>query len=110
MSKPDIDREYYLNMFANYAKAFAATCKPMPPGLIDADEEIVNPPVQSGEITPEPDQSVWVSFTQAQAMTGLQPWEITRACENGKIRSQGKRKGRKVHSGDLSSYMAAINR
>ncbi len=37
MSKPDFDREIYLNMFANWARAFAATCKPMPPELTESD-------------------------------------------------------------------------
>ncbi len=113
MSMPNVDREIYLNMVATLARGWSQVAgvdpKSFPPLPDEPDEGIVNPPAQSREITPEPDQSVWVGFKQAQAMTGLQAYEITRACKAGKIRYQGNRKGRRVHSGDLSDFMAARN-
>ncbi|MGO9599983.1 MAG: hypothetical protein ACLP7Q_18490 [Isosphaeraceae bacterium] len=67
-----------------------------------ADQEEKTP----GKPGAESVEGVWISFAQAQLMTGLTPDRISKLCKSGKVRSQGKRKGRKVHSGDLASFLS----
>ena len=100
------------------AEFIAANCPPdgrLPPDLSwigvlqapqsDPARETINPSLPSGESTPESDADVWISFAEAHTLTALENWEITRVCDSGKIKSQGKRKGRKVHKEDLIKYM-----
>jgi hypothetical protein len=51
-------------------------------------------------------EGVWISFSQAYSMTGLSYSHISKLCKTGKVRFMGKRRGRKVHSGDVSRHMA----
>jgi hypothetical protein len=53
------------------------------------------------------DESAYITFAEACKMTGLRPYELTRLCNKmgGKIRSLGKGKGRRVHSGDLARQL-----
>jgi len=48
---------------------------------------------------------LWIGFADAHAMTGLHAGQITRLCDAGTVRSKGKRRGRKVHAGDLAQFM-----
>jgi len=71
----------------------------------DRREGTGNLSTPSGESTPEADADVWISFAKAHEVTALESFEITRVCDSGKVRSQGKRKGRQVHLGDLVRFM-----
>jgi hypothetical protein len=50
------------------------------------------------------DPSAWISFAEVEAMTGYRPDEITRACDSGVVRSEGKGRGRRVHAGDIARF------
>ncbi len=82
----------------------SSKCHSIPSGT-DAQTAAPNPSPLSRESTPEADADAWISFAKAHALTALEPYEITRACDSGKIRSQGQRKGRQVHKEDLIKYM-----
>jgi hypothetical protein len=71
----------------------------------DPGERTVNLSPPSRESEPEADDGVWISFALACSMTGMERYEITRAWQSGRVRSQGEGKNRKVHSGDLAKLM-----
>jgi len=68
MSKPDIDREHYLNMVASLAKGWAHVAgvdpRSFPPLPDELDEEPVSLPIRSGE-SPEHVESIPVRVLNA---------------------------------------------
>jgi hypothetical protein len=54
---------------------------------------------------PDDQADVWISFAEASKMTGLEFYQITRACDSGNIRFQGDHRGRKVHLVDLKRFI-----
>jgi len=53
----------------------------------------------------EADVDVWISFAAAHEMTGLESYQITRAWQSGKVKTNGEGKNKLVHSGDLARFM-----
>lgn len=51
----------------------------------------------------------YIGFKEAKALTALEPYELSRICASGVVRSQGGRRGRRVHAGDLARYMKERN-
>jgi hypothetical protein len=45
---------------------------------------------------------VWITFEEASELTNLTASELSKLCNSGKVRSQGKHKGRKLHCGDVA--------
>ncbi len=84
---------------------------PAPEDPAESPELAAAPPSGNGraaamESAPDADDDVWISFAAAHEMTGLHNGQITRLCDSRRVRSKGKRKGRKVHSADLSRFMS----
>ena len=79
--------------------------------LSDPARETANPSPPSEKNTAETDTDVWISFKLAQDSSNLTAPEISKLCKAGKIRYQGERRGRKVHSSDLAKCVAdRVNR
>jgi hypothetical protein len=51
------------------------------------------------------DSGVWIPFASGSELTNLTAPEISRQCRLGKIRFQGKGRGRKIHAIDLMKCM-----
>jgi len=78
----------------------AGALQPRPPS--DGDRS------PNGEIREDDDG--FISFGEASELTGLKPYEITRACYGDSVRSLGKGKGRRVHAADLAKYVFERNK
>jgi hypothetical protein len=89
------------------SELIAAFSAAEPPANTKPAPTLETPPETTNEAkgTPADDRTVWISFAQAKKMTGLRDDEITRACDSDKVRSQGKRRGRRVHSGDIARFV-----
>ncbi len=75
--------------------------------VIAPGKRTTNPSSPSREGPPEADADVWISFDVAHDQTGLEPYQITRACDSEKVRSKGKGRGRLVHSADIGRFVSA---
>jgi hypothetical protein len=51
------------------------------------------------------EQDNFITFEYAKSLTALRDYEITRACNSGKVRFIGKGKGRLVHAADLAKFV-----
>jgi hypothetical protein len=56
--------------------------------------------------SPVEDESAYITFKDVRRLTGLKSYQITRLCNEGKVRSRSTGKGRLVHAGDIARLMS----